>query len=716
MAMATKYERIISDCRSRNVLWEDADFPAVQSSVFYYQTPPFTFQWKRIAEIASNNGGSTTSSSSNSNTNCSTINPSTSISSSSCNINTTSITTSTYPQPSFLNENAEFDVVPGKMGDRWLVSCLGVVYSLRNLFYRVVPADQSLAKSLGIFRFRLWWCGEWVEVLVDDRLPTINGRLAFMQPQTSNCFWASLLEKAIAKLHGSYEALKYGTRSDGLTDLLGGVVKCMPIGPSDTSDITLRPQTLKDQMSTTCIITCLAVKNSQVQKKNATERLSNGILINVNYRLSSLDKVETVMGDTVQLICIKDTFSSKPFGDKTNFHGDWSPSSKTWERVSPSERSRLLSKLSLGEFWMSFYEFVQTFTTLEIVYLDEDTASDEESLKGRPQNWKMKMHQGQWKRGVTAGGCRNHESFHINPQLLIAVQEKQDIVIALNQHTAVEPKVIGFTMYMWNRDYCLSECLQKDFFKNHVSFLNSDYGNTRHVSYHTQLEAGHYVLIPTTYEPAEEAHFTVRILGTSTFRLSSLETQTMILLDPFPALKSDDNIQKIKSVCQYEPVYMQLADENKTINCFELHELLEACLPNDYIKGCANIDICRQVIALQDKSGNGRITFHQFKTFMVNLKSWQGVFKMYTKEKAGILRAERLRDALCDIGFQLSTDIMNCLIQRYIRKDGTLRLSDFVSAVIHLTTAFNQFHVKNYNQVNVIEVRLHDWIKSILSC
>jgi len=55
-----------------------------------------------------------------------------------------------------------------------------------------------------------------------------------------------------------------------------------------------------------------------------------------------------------------------------------------------------------------------------------------------------------------------------------------------------------------------------------------------------------------------------------------------------------------------------------------------------------------RLMALQDRSGSGRITFQQFKTFMVNLKSWQGVFKMYTKEKAGILRAERLRDALCD--------------------------------------------------------------------
>lgn len=61
---------------------------------------------------------------------------------------------------------------------------------------------------------------------------------------------------------------------------------------------------------------------------------------------------------------------------------------------------------------------------------------------------------------------------------------------------------------------------------------------------------------------------------------------------------------------------------------------------------------------------------------------------MYSKEKAGILRAERLRDALYDVGFQLSSDIMSIIMLKYMRKDGTLRLGDFTSAILHLTTAF----------------------------
>lgn len=43
----TDYERIRRSCLKRGELWEDPEFPATQTSVFYHQTPPFQFVWKR---------------------------------------------------------------------------------------------------------------------------------------------------------------------------------------------------------------------------------------------------------------------------------------------------------------------------------------------------------------------------------------------------------------------------------------------------------------------------------------------------------------------------------------------------------------------------------------------------------------------------------------------------------------------------------------------
>ena len=43
-----------------------------------------------------------------------------------------------------------------------------------------------------------------------------------------------------------------------------------------------------------------------------------------------------------------------------------------------------------------------------------------------------------------------------------------------------------------------------------------------------------------------------------------------------------------KNVAQYEAVFLQLADEHRTVNAFELHELLEACLPNGNFVSSSN--------------------------------------------------------------------------------------------------------------------------------
>nr|CAD7268144.1 unnamed protein product [Timema shepardi] len=204
--------------------------------------------------------------------------------------------------------------------------------------------------------------------------------------------------------------------------------------------------------------------------------------------------------------------------------------SPEWRFIPASEKEEIgLTFDDDGEFWMSYRDFIKYFSRLEICNLNPDSLTEDQVEAGK-RKWEMSMFEGEWVRGVTAGGCRNFlETFGHNPQYIITLvdpdedddEHKCTLIVALMQKNrraqrrmGVECLTVGFAIYHIKEPESAPKPLDLNFFKFNASVARSpSFINLREVSCRFKLPPGVYCIVPSTFEANEEGEFILRVFS-----------------------------------------------------------------------------------------------------------------------------------------------------------------------------------------------------------
>ncbi|CAG2197720.1 CAPNN [Mytilus edulis] len=239
----------------------------------------------------------------------------------------------------------------------------------KNIFilYRLVPSDQSLSGEgyKGSLNFRFWRFGQWEDVYIDDLLPTADGKLIYGKCTDPCEFWVAFVEKAYAKLHGSYEAIEGGQTMDALVDLTGGLAERHIIQNKDPQLYRI----IERARSSGAFITCSRKGDWRFSNKADP----NGLVSGHAYTITAVRKIKHQRGEE-KMVRIRN-----PWGDNNEWKGSWSDNDINWNLVNEDIKQEIgLQSKDDGEFWMSYRDFCKQFQEVTICLTGPDFEDDEE--------------------------------------------------------------------------------------------------------------------------------------------------------------------------------------------------------------------------------------------------------------------------------------------------------------------------------------------------
>ncbi|XP_005089461.1 calpain-2 catalytic subunit [Aplysia californica] len=285
--------------------------------------------------------------------------------------------------PKLFSDGAtRFDIGQGSAGTCWFLSTVANIAGNKSMIDQVIPDSAYLienpAEYDGTFHARFFRFGKWEDVYTDDFLPVIYGNVLWGAKSTTDEreMWVALLEKAFARLYGSYDAVYGGQPGDAYLLLTGGIGERIDLD-SHTDKASALFKRIKNALNSGCQVACVVPDEYDNHQ---------GLVGGHAYSL-----VGTAEVGRTKLMRVRN-----PWGHG-EWKGAWSDGSSEW--LSIPDNSISAPNKDDGEFYVSLPDFMTYFSQTTICSLTPDFDCDgtSDSL-----NHVLGIY-GEWKQGCTGG-------------------------------------------------------------------------------------------------------------------------------------------------------------------------------------------------------------------------------------------------------------------------------------------------------------------------
>ena len=113
------------------------------------------------------------------------------------------------------------DIRQGLLGNCWFLCSIAALTEFPKLVTDIIPKASRKVNQAGVYNVKFCKNGWWQVVRVDDFFPCIPGGGPKYSRANGNELWVLLLEKAYAKLCGSYDAIRAGWSYEAMMDMTG---------------------------------------------------------------------------------------------------------------------------------------------------------------------------------------------------------------------------------------------------------------------------------------------------------------------------------------------------------------------------------------------------------------------------------------------------------------------------------------------------------------